>query len=108
MNSSAHREQAKPRLGEWLVEQSLISRQDLFLALNAAFVANCRIGDALVGLGLLRRELVELEACRLERTCHPDQQGNPLRMAASGVIETGRPCGVIGVRLPRGPVVELG
>jgi hypothetical protein len=52
-------------LGEWLVCRSLISRSDLFVALNHAFQCGCRLGDAVVDLGLLGRDSVEHEVVKL-------------------------------------------
>jgi len=51
-----------PFFGEWLVKRSLINRAELFAALNESFIGRCRIGDAVVRLGLLRRTAVEREA----------------------------------------------
>jgi hypothetical protein len=50
------------RLGEWLVQKSLISRSDLFDALNLCYTKQCRLGDAIVQLGRLPRACVEREA----------------------------------------------
>jgi hypothetical protein len=52
-------------LGEWLVSRSLITRGDLFAALSRSFQRGCRLGDALVDLGLLERGSIELEVTRL-------------------------------------------
>ena len=48
--------------GDWLVRRGLIDRRQLFLALSLAHVRNYRIGDAIVALQLLERELIEQEA----------------------------------------------
>ena len=53
------------RLGEWLVKRALISRVELFFGLSLAYTRGCRIGDALVRLGTLRRDVVEREVWRL-------------------------------------------
>ncbi len=48
--------------GDWLVRRGLIDRRQLFLALSLAHVRSYRIGDAIVALQLLERELIEQEA----------------------------------------------
>jgi hypothetical protein len=54
------------RLGEWLVRRGLITRVELFLALDASYRHCCRLGDALVWLEILSRGLVELEVARFD------------------------------------------
>lgn len=53
-------------LGEWLVRRNLISRGQLFEALDVAFRHDCRLGDAVVWLGLVGRAELELEARSLQ------------------------------------------
>jgi len=65
------------RLGEWLVSRSLISRSDLFLALNFAQQRRCRLGDALVVMGLLERERVERESGELLAAIAPRRRSMP-------------------------------
>lgn len=48
--------------GDWLIRRGLIDREQLFAALSLAYVEDCRVGDALVELGVLPRQLVEEEA----------------------------------------------
>ena len=48
--------------GDWLVRRGLISRFSLYAALAEATAADCRVGDALVTLRMLRRRQVEEEA----------------------------------------------
>lgn len=55
------------RLGEWLVHQGLIRREELYMALNTAYRHNCRIGDAVVWMDLLDRPTVEREAISYHR-----------------------------------------
>ncbi len=57
------------RFGDWLVRRELISRLDLYAALQrldsllaTARPGPCRLGDVLVELGLLDRDCVEQEA----------------------------------------------
>jgi len=64
------------RLGEWLVRRGLISRAELFTALDASFRHNCRLGDALVWLDVLDRGRVELEAGRFARFANGGDAGN--------------------------------
>jgi hypothetical protein len=52
------------RLGDWLVRRGLISRADLYFALNASFEKQLRLGDALVNGGVLPRSVLEAEARR--------------------------------------------
>lgn len=52
------------RLGDWLVRRGLISRADLYFALNASFEKQLRLGDALVSGGVLPRSVLEAEARR--------------------------------------------
>jgi hypothetical protein len=49
------------RFGEWLVLRNLIDRQELYTALDVTFRFNCRLGDSLVWLDILGRQLVERE-----------------------------------------------
>jgi hypothetical protein len=49
------------RLGEWLVNRGLLRRSQLFDALNVVFRDHCRLGDALVQLGLIDRQSLERE-----------------------------------------------
>jgi hypothetical protein len=65
------------RLGEWLVSRSLISRSDLFLALNFAQQRRCRLGDALVVMGLLERDRVEQETIQLMAAIAPKRKTRP-------------------------------
>jgi hypothetical protein len=58
------RKGAITRLGEWLVRRGLITRAELFAALDAAFRYNCRLGDTLVWMELLPRQRVEEEMGR--------------------------------------------
>jgi hypothetical protein len=62
------------RLGEWLVRRNLISRSELFDALDHCYRRRCRIGDALVALGLLARARVESEARFFCAALMPDGQ----------------------------------
>lgn len=55
------------RLGEWLVHRGLISRADLFTALNTSFRHSCRIGDALVWLQAIDRGRLETEVSNYQR-----------------------------------------
>lgn len=64
------------RLGEWLVRRGLISRVELFTALDAAYRHSCRLGDALVWLDVLDRGRVELEASRFARFANRGDAGN--------------------------------
>jgi hypothetical protein len=50
------------RFGAWLIRRGLIDRRLLFTALARSRVGGCRIGDALVQLGILDRARVEEEA----------------------------------------------
>ncbi len=50
------------RFGEWLVRRELISPWGLFRALSHARSAGLRIGDAIVEQRLLERDQIELEA----------------------------------------------
>lgn len=48
--------------GDWLVRRGLISRAQLFEALNYSYLWGLRIGDALVELQVIDRDRVEEEA----------------------------------------------
>ena len=50
------------RFGEWLVRRKLINPSQLSLALKYSYLWGLRIGDALVELRVLERDLVEEEA----------------------------------------------
>jgi hypothetical protein len=54
-------------LGEWLVRRGVLTRPDLFRALDATYRHDCCLGDALVWLGLMQRPLLEHEANRFHR-----------------------------------------
>lgn len=70
--SGAYRYQAGPpldrwiRFGDWLVRRGLISRADLYCALQRATSKRVRIGDAIVDGALLPRTQVEHEATAFE------------------------------------------
>jgi len=49
------------RLGEWLIRQKVITREQLFWALAAHFKYGCRIGDAVIWLGFSERDRIEAE-----------------------------------------------
>lgn len=53
---------AQIRFGDWLIRRGLITRVDLFHALERAKTVRCRVGDALVQLCRLDRAQVEEEA----------------------------------------------
>ncbi|MBW2732211.1 MAG: hypothetical protein JRH20_07435 [Deltaproteobacteria bacterium] len=48
--------------GDWLIQRGLIDREQLFEALCLSYQEECRVGDALVELGVLQRPTVEEEA----------------------------------------------
>ncbi|MCC6750483.1 MAG: hypothetical protein IT371_22655 [Deltaproteobacteria bacterium] len=50
------------RFGDWLVRRELISRRELYRALQASYLSGRRVGDTLVELGVLGRDCVEQEA----------------------------------------------
>ena len=50
------------RFGEWLVRRRCIGRSELFNALDVTLRHGCRLGDALVWLEVLDRQVVEREA----------------------------------------------
>jgi hypothetical protein len=54
------------RFGDWLVRRGLISREDLYRALQRAAREQVRIGDALVDGELLPRTQIEQEATAFE------------------------------------------
>ena len=57
-----HENRSHIPLGDWLVRRGVISRVELFKALNHSYLRRCRIGDAIVDSGLASRERVEEEA----------------------------------------------
>jgi hypothetical protein len=59
-------EPASRPLGEWLVRRGLLSRSQLFEVLDVAYRHGCRLGDAVVWLGLVGRAELELEARSLQ------------------------------------------
>ena len=63
------------RLGEWLVRRGLISRVELFTALDVTHRHRCRLGDALVWLDILDRGLLEAEVRRF--TCFAKASNMP-------------------------------
>jgi len=65
------------QFGDWLVRRGLITRVELFAALNRARALCCRIGDALVQMELLERACVEDEAAAFS-TFAGFQGGEPL------------------------------
>lgn len=73
----AHRQRPIRHLGEWLVRRGLISRADLFVALDACYRHDCRVGDALVWLEILDRPAVEAEARRFACFCNPAGPAGP-------------------------------
>ncbi len=86
------------RLGEWLIRRALIDRTQLFRALSLADQERCRLGDALVKLGVLSRELVEAEV----RTFLLTRPGTPPPIPAAALRE--RPPSP---PLPPGPATAL-
>ena len=70
-------EQAQIRFGDWLLRRGLITRAELFRALEQAKTHCCRVGDALVALGPLSRSRVEEEATAF-LTFAGFQGGSPL------------------------------
>lgn len=48
--------------GDWLIRRGLIDREQLFEALSLSYKEECRVGDALVELGMLPRQTIEEEA----------------------------------------------
>jgi hypothetical protein len=58
------------RLGEWLVNRGLLSRSQLFEALNLAFRERCRLGDALVRLARIDRQTLEREVSWFGASLH--------------------------------------
>jgi hypothetical protein len=56
------------RLGEWLVNRSLINRSHLYQGLQLAYQRSCRLGDALVEMGVLQRQRMEQEIQMLHAT----------------------------------------
>ena len=58
------------RLGEWLVNRGLLRRSQLFEALNVVFREHCRLGDALVQLGLINRQTLEREVSWFGASLH--------------------------------------
>jgi hypothetical protein len=67
----------KIRFGDWLVRRGLISRAQLYKALEVARTRSCRIGDALTELQLVDRLCVEEEALA-HRAFTALQKGAPL------------------------------
>ena len=68
---------AQLRFGEWLLRRGLITRAELFRALEQGKAHRCRVGDALVALGALGRGQVEEEATAFA-TFAGFQGGSPL------------------------------
>jgi hypothetical protein len=60
---------ALSRFGDWLVHRGVIDRSGLFQGLQRSGADGCRIGDALVELGLVERRVLELEACMFNDHC---------------------------------------
>jgi hypothetical protein len=73
----APEDQAQIRFGEWLLRRALITRAELFRALEQAKAHRCRVGDALVALGAMGRSQVEEEATAFA-TFAGFQGGSPL------------------------------
>lgn len=65
------------RLGEWLVNRSLINRSHLYQGLQLAYQQSCRLGDALVEMGVLQRQRMEQEIQMLHATLDAPQRVVP-------------------------------
>ena len=69
------------RLGEWLVQRCLLDPQEVDAALNECQFLGCRVGDALVHLGLLDRRTIEIQADLRQRyLASRDKAATPARL----------------------------
>jgi hypothetical protein len=69
------------RLGEWLVQRCLLDQQQVDAALNECQFLGCRVGDAIVHLGLLDRRTIEIQAdLRQRHLAAREEAATPARL----------------------------